>query len=108
VNQEGLYQTVAAQPGALYRATVRVRGKVSPGNMTFLLLTFANSTGKNVDTGFIDRLPIGEWNEWTTLEMIVRAPKDAAWLGFGLRALYQVNDDYAEFADPSVQRLSQP
>jgi hypothetical protein len=108
VNQEGLYQTVPAQPGALYRATVRVRGKVSPGNQTFLLLTFADARGRNVDGGHIDRLPLGEWPEWTTLETIVRAPAGAVWLGFGLRALYQVNDDYVEFAEPSLQQLNAP
>ncbi|MBA4136671.1 MAG: hypothetical protein C0518_05075 [Opitutus sp.] len=105
VNQEGLYQTIAVEPGVLYRATVKVRGKVSPGNMTFLLLTFANKTGKNIDDGHIDRLPIGEWNEWTILETIVRAPQGASLLGFGLRALYQVNDDFVEFASPSLRRL---
>lgn len=105
VNQEGLYQTVGAQPGALYRATVSVRGKVSPGNQTFLLLTFADAEGRNIDSGHIDRLPLGEWREWTTLEVIVRAPKDAKLLGFGLRALYQVNDDYVEFAAPSLWRI---
>ncbi|MBA3849991.1 MAG: hypothetical protein C0502_08345 [Opitutus sp.] len=106
VNQEGFYQTVPAEPGVLYRATVRVRGKVRPGNMTFLFLSFGGTDSKNLDSGFIDRLPVGEWNEWTALEMIVRAPAKAAYLGFGLRALYQVNDDFVEFAEPSLQRLS--
>ena len=54
-NQDALYQTVRAQPGALYRATVRVRGRVSPGNMTFLLVSCVRPDGKVIDAGTIDR-----------------------------------------------------
>lgn len=107
-NQEGLYQTVRIEPGALHRISVRVRGKVSPGNMTFLFASLADRNGRGLGPGHIDRLPIGDFPEWTTLEMIVRAPADAALLGLGLRALYQVGDDYAEFASPSIQRLAAP
>jgi len=105
VNQEGLYQTVAVTPGTLYRATVRVRGKISPGNMTYLFVGLADQRGKNLDLGLIDRLPLGDFPEWTTLEMIVRAPPGAALMGFGLRALYQVNDDFVEFTEPSLRAI---
>jgi hypothetical protein len=107
VSQEGFAQTVAVVPGALYRATVRVRGHVSPGNMTFLLLAFTDSSGRFTDLGHIDRLPLGSWPEWTTLEFTVRAPRNAQRAMLSLRALFQVGDDFAEFASPSL-RLQTP
>lgn len=107
VNQEGFAQTVPAQPGALYRGTVQVRGRVSPGNMTFLLLVCTDSSGRFTDIGHIDRLPLGDWTEWTTLEFTLRAPPNAQRLMFSLRTLYQVGDDFVEFTAPSLRWIPQ-
>jgi len=107
VNQEGFAQTVPVQPGALYRGTVQVRGRVSPGNMTFLLLVCTDSSGRFTDVGHIDRLPLGDWKEWTTLEFTLRAPPDARRLMFSLRALYQVGEDFVEFTAPSLRFIPQ-
>ncbi len=104
-NQEALMQWQPAEPGAFYHATVRVRGKVSPGNMTFLLVMFANADGKTTDMGHTDRLPIGEFIQTTSLEILARAPKNATWVGVSIRALWQVNDDYVEIEDISLKRL---
>lgn len=106
VRQESLLHAVLkAKPGEFYRAQVRVRGRVSPGNATFLLVNFSDDAGQQPHAGHTDRLPLGDWPDWTTLETIVRVPEGVTEIGFALRVLYQVNDDFAEFAEPSLQRL---
>ena len=100
-----LHAVLKAKPGEFYRAQVRVRGRVSPGNATFLLVNFSDDAGQQPHAGLTDRLPLGDWPDWTTLETIVRVPEGVTEIGFALRVLYQVNDDFAEFAEPSLQRL---
>jgi len=71
--QETLSQWHAAESGALYAGTARVRAKVSPGNMTFLIVTFLDAKGQYIGLGSIDRLPVGDWNEPVDLAVLVRA-----------------------------------
>lgn len=58
--QETLSQWHPAEAGAWYAATARVRARVSPGNMTFLIVTFLDEKGKYIGLGTIDRLPVSE------------------------------------------------
>jgi hypothetical protein len=37
-----------------------------------------------------------------------RAPAGARWVGMAVRALNQVNDDFAEFTGASLRRLKAP
>ncbi len=103
--QETLSQWYSAEGGSLYTGTVQVRAKVSPGNMTFLIVSFLDAKGKHIGIGFIDRLPVGDWSGPVELAVLVRAPKEAAQIGLGVRVLNQVNDDYAEFAQLSLKRV---
>ncbi len=104
-NQEAVGQWLPIEPGALYHASVNVRGSVSPGNMTYLLVMFIDAEGKFTDLGHTDRLPVGHWDELTTLQLVVRAPAKAARLGFVVRTLWQINDDYVEYSNASLRRL---
>ena len=104
-NQDSLFQWVPARPGALYAAAVQVRARVSPANMTFLMLSFADKDGRLIGEGHVDRLPVGEWGAGTKLQLLARAPEKAAYLGLGLIAFWQVNDDFAEYEQISLRRL---
>ncbi|MDP1578755.1 MAG: DUF4838 domain-containing protein [Candidatus Didemnitutus sp.] len=104
-NQEAVGQWLPVEAGALFHASVNVRGRVSPGNMTYLLVMFVDADGKFTDLGHIDRLPIGQWDEPTSLQLVVRAPANAVRLGFVVRALWQINDDYVEYSEASLRRL---
>ncbi len=106
-NQESLFQWVQAKPDALYLATVQVQARVSPGNMTFLIVTFADRDGNHIGQGEIDRLPVGEWGEGTVLQVLVRAPHHAATVAVGVRTLWQVNNDFAEYESLSLRCFGQ-
>jgi hypothetical protein len=103
--QETLSQWHGAEPEADYIGTARVRARVSPGNMTFLIVIFLNDKGEYLGIGSIDRLPVGEWNEPVELAVLVHAPGNVRQVGLGVRVLNQVNDDYAEFSQLSLKRL---
>ena len=103
--QETLSQWRPAEPESNYVGTVKVRGRVSPGNMTFLIVTFLNEKGEYLGIGSIDRLPVGDWREPIELAVLVHAPKTVQQIGLGVRVLNQVNDDYAEFSQLSLKRL---
>ncbi len=103
--QETLAQWHAAEPGALYAATAHVRGKVSPGNHTFLMVIFLDSAGRYLGLGRTMRLPIGDWTVGVALTVRVRAPANAHRIGFGVRVLNQVNDDFAEFSQLRLEQL---
>ncbi len=102
---EGIGQWVSVTPGALYAAQVKVRAKSSPGTATFLLVTFLDDKGRHIGIGRADRLAPDEAVQETELCVIVRAPPHARFIGFGLRVLNQINDDFAEFSRASLRRL---
>lgn len=104
-NQETLWQWRPAQPGRLYRATVRAKGHVAPGTMVYLLVPFIDKEGRHLGAGHIDRLPAGDWPEGVQLEILVRAPAQAAQIGISLRTLYQVSGDWTEWEGISLREL---
>ncbi len=103
--EEIFSQWVPAEPGALYFASARVKAKVSPGNLTFLVIYFTDAADKIADLGTIQRLPVGEWSDATELTVVVRAPKNARRIGIAVRAVNQVGDDFAEFSRIGLDRL---
>jgi hypothetical protein len=103
--QESLGQWVAATPGDLYAAQVKVRAKVSPGNATLLIVSFLDENQQHLGIGRTDRLPAAEGVQELELRVIASAPPGARWVGFGLQAGNQVNDDFAEFKEASLRRL---
>lgn len=103
--QETFSQLTLAEPGKWYAARVKVRGKVSPGNMTFLILNFQDGAGQG-GMGTVDRLPVGDYPDAVELVVWAQAPANAKWVGMGVRALNQVGDDYAAFSGFSLQALA--
>lgn len=100
---ETIWQWHAAQPGAVYLASVGVRARVSFGNFTFLLVSFNDADGKLIGFGQTDRLPPGEWNDGR-LEVLVRAPPNAKEVSFTLRVMLQMDGDWVEFDSPTLQK----
>ncbi|MBI5766801.1 MAG: DUF4838 domain-containing protein [Verrucomicrobia bacterium] len=90
-------------PGATYVASVRVRGQVSPGNSTFLIMTFFDEKFQPFELGHTFRLPAGDWREWSEIAVVKPAPAKARYVGIGVRVLNQVNDDFAEFSGISLR-----
>jgi hypothetical protein len=73
--------------------------------MTFLILNFQDATGRTLGLGTIDRLPVGDYEREVELLTWAVAPADAAWVGLGVRALNQVDEDRAEFSAFSLREL---
>jgi hypothetical protein len=96
--EENFWQWLPAEGGAMYRATARVKAKVSPGNMTFLAIYFTDAEDKRTDLGTIQRLPVGEWNDEVELSVAVRAPLKSPRVGIAVRTVNQVEGDFAEFS----------
>lgn len=103
--QETFSQFAPGRAGADYVARVRVRGQVSPGNNTFLILNFQDAQRRTLGVGLVDRLPVGRYDG--EVELLVRstAPAGTLWVGVGVRALNQVGEDFAEFADFSLREV---
>lgn len=104
--QETFSQIVSAEPGKWYAARVKVRGKVSPGNMTFLIMNFQDEAGRTLGMGVVDRLPVGNYADEVELVVWAQAPALAKWVGLGVRSLNQVGVDYAAFSGFSLQALT--
>lgn len=106
-NQEGVYQHLRdAIPGALYHGRARVRAKVSPGNMTYLTVYFADQDGKHLGWGSSQRLPVGDWSEGVELQVLLRAPERAVSVHYALCTYWQVGDDFAEWSDFSLTEFA--
>lgn len=102
---EGIGQWVPVTAGALYAAQVNVRAKSSPGTATFLIMAFLDETGRHIGLGRVDRLPPESSVQEAVLCVIAKAPPNARFVGFGVRVLNQINDDFAEFSGASLRRL---
>jgi hypothetical protein len=102
---EGIGQWVPVAGRALYAATVNVRARTSPGTATYLIVSFLDEAGRHLDKGRVDRLPPDTAVQETSLCVIVRAPAAARRVGFAVRVLNQINEDFAEFSKASLRRL---
>lgn len=56
--QETILQFATAEPGKWYAARVKVRGQVSPGNMTYLVLNFQDAA-RRTGLGVVDQVLSG-------------------------------------------------
>ena len=92
-----------AVPGQTYIGRARVRARVSPGNATFLIVTFFDEKFEPFKLGDTLRLPAGDYDQWTELAVVATAPEKACYVGLGVRATNQVGDDFAEFSRVSLK-----
>lgn len=102
---ESLSQWVSATPGLIYRTTVRLKGRVSSGSMVMLSLSCLDAKGERVGQIHVDRLPVGEWNDGVTLEIIVRAPAKTAWVGMSPGVYNQAPGDWLELDQLSLREV---
>jgi hypothetical protein len=92
-----------AIPNRLYLASVKVRAHVSPGTATFLLVSFLDEKQHHIGLGRIDRVPVSDQVQELELDVIVRAPANARFVGVGLRVLGQLPNDFVEFSSVSLR-----
>lgn len=91
-----VYQWVRAKPGALYLASVEMRGLVSSGDAVTLAVGWLDEKERRIGKVVSMRLPDGSWPEWVDLCQGARAPTDAAWVGITMTVMHQVGADWAE------------
>ena len=101
--EESCYRWIRAEPGKAYLASAGVQARVSQGNSSFLLVSFLDKDGHHLGLGHSDRLPPGDWSAGTELQVLVQAPKEAYYIGFGVRAAGQAPGDFAEYSDLSLR-----
>jgi hypothetical protein len=93
-----IYQWLPAEPGRVYVATARLRGRSSPGNDAALFLTFLDQDGKVAGFRRMASLPKGETPAWRSMALADPAPGGAAWVGIGVGSARQVRGDWFEAA----------
>ena len=104
---EDFGQWLSAEAGAVYAAEVDVRARVSPGTATHLIVSFLDEKGRHLSMGRVDRMPAAAGEQSTRLRVVAKAPPGARWIGYGLRVMNQINDDFAEFSGASLRRAPQ-
>jgi len=104
-SQEAVFQWCQVEPGSLYVARVRFRGRISPENFTVLSLSFVDRNGKPIGSTVTHRVPIGEWPRAVELSVAQIAPPGATRVGYTLSVLRQAATDETEFSQPSLREL---
>ena len=92
------------RPG-IYRAVAHCRARVSPGNETFLIMSWQDRERRYVGSAVSDRLPPGDWSTGRELEVIAQAPAGAERVGIGVYVYHQTGRDFAEFSGVSLSCL---
>jgi len=100
---ERLQQWVRASAGMTYRASVRVRGRVSPGDQTYIIMSWMDPGNHYIGRPAADRLPDGDWSDGKTLVATGRAPAAAGFVGVAVYACNQTGADFASFSGLSLQ-----
>jgi hypothetical protein len=105
---EGAWETevfgwIPALPGRTYVLTGWLRGRVSHGNASALVLGFLDSDNKPVGEHRLRSLPAGRTDDWIEIALSERAPAEAAWVGFGVSASRQTGGDWLEADDVSLR-----
>lgn len=91
-------QWVHTSAPVIYRAKVRCRAWVSPGNETSLILNWMDKDGHYTGFPVSDRLPPGDWSKGRELEAVGEAPAGVAFVGVGILIYHQTGRDFAEFS----------
>jgi hypothetical protein len=106
-----LYREGARQPKMMsvglhmrtYLLTGWLRGRVSTGNTSALVLSFLDADNKPVGEHRLQSLPAGSTDNWLEIVLADRAPADAAWVGFGVSASRQTGADWVEADDVQLR-----
>jgi hypothetical protein len=93
-----IFQWNSVARAGLNRASVVLRGHVSPGTSVSVMLGWLDARERNI--GFKSfRLPVGDWSEPVTLDLASPTPAGAVWVGVGMRIQNQVQGDWIEAKD---------
>lgn len=98
-----VFRWIPALPGRIYVLTGWLRGRVSPGNKSALVLSFRDADNKPVGEHRMQALPAGRTDGWTELALADHAPVDAAWVGLGVSVARQVDGDWSEADDVQLR-----
>lgn len=86
----------------LHRASISVRGRVSPGTIVSITFAWLDERERRIGIKIL-RLPDGEWPGWATLEQAGTPPTGAVWVGMGMQVQNQVPGDWIEARDFHLQ-----
>ena len=97
-----------ASPGKLYEASVRVRGRISSGNQTFLLINWMDEWGGHLGRAIIDRVLDEKGIQNVKLYAVGEAPEHTAFIGVGVYVYNQMERDFAVFSGLSLAEVALP
>lgn len=100
-------QWIRVNRGEIYLFSAKVKGKISPGNVTYLQVSWANKEGKALDGMHGDRLIASEYNDWETLSLVLKAPPQSHSVCITLQSCFHEEDDFVEIDYFSVIRLNE-
>jgi hypothetical protein len=101
-----VFRWIPALPGRIYLLTGWLRGRISPGNTSAIVLSFLDADNNPVGTHRLQALPAGHVDAWTELALTGSAPGNAAWVGFGVSVARQVDGDFLEADDVQLRSLN--
>jgi hypothetical protein len=99
-----LWQWLRADPGVTYRASALFRGRVSPSDEEYLMVSFLDRKNSYVGETLQSRVPLGNWFRPRQLRVLGMAPSEAKQVGVALYTVHQAPGDWAEFWGLRVER----
>lgn len=87
-----------------HRATVQLRGRLSPSGLTALTLGWLDKDQRILGVTMM-RLPEGEWPEWVELVQAGRPPAGSHYVGIGIAVQHQGPGDWIEAREFSLRSL---
>jgi hypothetical protein len=101
-----VFRWIPALPERIYLLTGWLRGQISHGNTSALVLSFLDEDNNPVGTHRLQALPVGCVDDWTELALTGSAPAEAAWVGFGVSVARQVDGDFVEADDVQLHSIN--
>jgi hypothetical protein len=101
-----VFRWIPALPGRIYILTGWLRGRVSPGNTSALVLSFLDADNRPIGEHQLQSLAACRTDNWTELVLAGRAPEGAAWVGFGVSVARQVGSDFVEADDVQLRSVN--
>ncbi|HUG13248.1 MAG TPA: DUF4838 domain-containing protein [Opitutaceae bacterium] len=101
-----VFRWIPALPGRIYVLTGWLRGRISPGNTSALVLSFLDADNRPIGEHQLQSLPVGRADDWTEVVLADRAPEGVAWVGFGVSVARQVGSDFVEADDVQLRSVN--
>ena len=98
-----IFRWAATRQGEVHVGRIRLRGLVGPSSIVSLRLTFVRANQTELPAVTVFRLPEGSWPEWRELEVVAKAPREAAWVVVELRVRDQSDGAWIEARDFEIE-----